>query len=559
MRSVERPGFGRRAFLRSSAGLLACPALGLPEEPPQRPAVGLSREHQDAVNRPRRIVVQYDAWSQLGHDFAQWLDYRFDYIDEPGSQIDSIWWDITALGNATYPSKVLKQLPQAGLKRWRERGIDWVERLVGETKKRKLEVFLSHRISEVELNAEGIGAGWKGKPHPIKQTHPDWVIDTWWKQGLWNLAVPPVREFKLRMLRELAENYDFDGFQLDFARHVPCLPLGRQWELRGHVTEFVRMVRRMLLEVAQKRGRPLLLAARVPCQLHGCRQDGFDIAVWARERLVDILTLGTRSVDCDIEGFRRVTCGRNIKLQPCLDDHHATDAYQYPPIEFFRGVAANWWHQDADSIMTFNWSNAGPELCRKLGSTPGPESQRQAYHEIGSPRTLARRDKMFVVQRRGGYPWAEGYFNRNDDAPLPLQLPVNGEPRSAQVRIGDHLNANAAQVKQVPLRLVVFGARESDRINVALNGAPLSLVETDADWKDRQIFSPAPQPPSGGADHWRINPLQKLLRLDYEVAAASCKLGLNQVTLRLAPRDSQVAADSVKVEKVEVHARYSHG
>ena len=139
-----------------------------------------------------------------------------------------------------------------------------------ETRRRKLEVFWSHRISEVEMNEEGTGAGWENKPHPIKQAHPDWVIKSWWKQGLWNLAVPGVRELKLRILCELEENYDFDGFQLDFARHVPCLPPGRQWELRDHVTEFVRMVRVMLMEVAKRRKWPLLLAARVPCNLEGC-------------------------------------------------------------------------------------------------------------------------------------------------------------------------------------------------------------------------------------------------------------------------------------------------
>ena len=111
---AEKPDFCRRVFLTSSVGLLACPALRLLAQPPERRAVVLSREHFDAVNRQRRIVVQYDAWSQLGHDFEEWLDYRFDYIDEPGAQIDSVWWDVTALGNATYPSKVLEQLPQAG-------------------------------------------------------------------------------------------------------------------------------------------------------------------------------------------------------------------------------------------------------------------------------------------------------------------------------------------------------------------------------------------------------------------------------------------------------------
>ena len=60
-------------------------------------------------------------------------------------------------------------------------------------------------------------------------------------------------------------------------------------------------------------------------------------------------------------------------------------------------------------------------------------------------------DKMFVVQRRGGYPWAEGYFNRNDDAVLPLQLPGDDGVKNLRLRIGDHVSANAQQIKQVVL------------------------------------------------------------------------------------------------------------
>jgi hypothetical protein len=46
------------------------------------------------------------------------------------------------------------------------------------------------------------------------------------------------------------------------------------------------------------------------------------------------------------------------------------------------------------------------------------------------------------------------------------------------------------------------------------------------------------------------------LRLDYEVAPRLCKLGYNQVSLRLEPRD---ATKSVKIEKVELHVRYQGG
>ncbi|MBN1346327.1 MAG: family 10 glycosylhydrolase [Phycisphaerae bacterium] len=546
----------RRTFLKTtSVGLGALLAGRSTTSNGAQPAMALSRQHCDAVNRRRRIVVQYDAHDQLGADFDQWIAYRFDYVDEPGSQIDSLWWDIGALGYAVYPSKVLEPLTHPGLDKWRAQGIDWVERLVAETHRRKLEAFWNHRISEVELNPKtGQGGAWDGWTHPLKQTHPDWVIKTWWKQGLWNLADPGVRRYKLEVLREIAERYPLDGIQVDFARHIPCLPPGRQWELRDGVTELLRMVREMLLEVEKKRGGPFLLAARIPRNLKGCHADGFDIETWARHDLVDILTLGSRTMDVDVEDFRRATAGHNIKLQPCFDDHHTSDAYQYPPIELFRGVFANWWQQGADSVYTFNWSNASPELCKQIGAIPGPESQRQAYHEVGSPETLRLKNKIFPVDRRGGYPWAEGYFNRNDDAQLPVKLAVGGGPAKLRVRIGDPLRALAGSIEQVTLRLVLFGASDGDEIEARLNGETLPVALRDPTWKDRLIFSPKPQPASGGADRIKVNPKQKLLRLEYRVDPRQCHLGENQVSLRL--RKLSSGAVSVAVEKLEVHVTY---
>ncbi len=556
--SIET-GESRRATYVAAmlVGLMILIADELRAAEPASEGIVLSLEHHQAVNRRRRIVVIFDAHTQLGADFDQWLTYRFNYVDEPDSQIDSVWWDVGALGYATYPSKVLEPLRHPGLQKWRDQGIDWIERLVAETRKRKLEVFWNHRISEVEFSASGHGAAWDGAVHPIKRAHPDWVVKTWWKQGLWNLAVPEVRAYKVKLLRELAEDYELDGIQLDFARHIPCLPVGRQWELRGTVTALVRDVRLMLLDVAKRRGRPFLLAARVPRNLTGCRADGFDIETWTREGLVDILTLGSRSLDVDVAAFRRATAGRNVKLQPCFDDHHTSDAYQYPPIELFRGVFGNWWQQGADSVVTFNWSNAVPDLCKKIGDLPGPPSQRRAYREVGSPETLRFRDKVFPVERRGGYPWAEGYLNRNDDAQLPLPLADNGQAVSVQVRVGDPLRAYAGRIDRVTLRLVLFGTSEGDEIAARLNGVPLRLARRDPAWKDKLIFSPRPQPSSGGADRIKVNPKQRLLRLEYAVDPALCRLGENQVTVHIANRRSTTPNARIVLEKLEVHVHYT--
>ncbi|MBN2311447.1 MAG: family 10 glycosylhydrolase [Candidatus Hydrogenedentes bacterium] len=526
--------------------------------PPDTGPVKLSPEHLGALNRRRRIVVQFDAHSELGADFDRWLDYRFDYADEPGSQIDSLWWDIGALGYAVYPSEVLEPFEHEGLMAWRRQGIDWVARLVEESHHRGLETFWHHRISEVETVTSGVGAD-RRNAHPLKKAHPDWVLDTWWEHGLWNLAVPEVRQYKVAVLREVAENYDFDGIQVDFARHIPCLPPGRQWELRDCVTDLMRMLRRTLLDVEAARGRPFLLAAKVPRSIEGCRVDGFDVETWMGEDLVDILTLGTRCMDVDIEGFRLAAAGHPVKLQPCFDDHHTTDAYQHASIEFLRGVFANWWRQGADSVVAFNWSHAAPEVCHAMGARPGPDAQRQAYHEVGSPETLRLKDKVFAVDRRGGYPWAEGYFGRNDWAPLPVELADDGLAERIRIRVADDTAVEADKIDRICLRLILFGATERDTVGAQLNGVDLDRELIDPEWKDKLIRSPKPQPPSGGADSCTIDPQQRLLRIEYRVDPAVCRVGWNHVDVRVEARAGERGQAAVKLEKVEVHVHYKAG
>lgn len=533
--------------------------------------VELSAGHAEAVNRRRRVTVQYDAHGQMGADLSEWLDFRFAYVDQPGAQVDCVCWDIGAGSWAVYPSEVLPRFEHPGLRIWWDQGIDWVAELVRETHQRGLEAFWNHRVSEVDISpTPELEPGHRlmmDQMNPVKREHPDWVIKTWWWQGLWNYACPELREYQLAILREIAQKYDLDGFQLDFARHIPCLPPGRQWELRGEVTQFVGMVRGMLQEIAGKRGRPYLLATRIPETIEGCRADGFDVGTWAREGLVDILTLGTRSMNVDIEAFARETAGCNVKLQPCFDDHHATDGYRFQGIEFLRGVFANWWARGAHGVATFNWANASPEMCEEYitrrwqrGSFNEGEhgAQGQAYREIGSPRSLAGKSKVFAVERRGGYPWAEGYFNHNAGAPLPLTLLDDGSAVCLDLHLSDPVRDLADTVERVALRAVVFGAREGDRFGARLNGVELDCIAEDHGWKDPQILSPAPQPPSGGSGNYPVDPDQRLLRVDFAVPPAACNSGWNRAELRVDARVPYVAQE-IALEKLELHLEYGEG
>ncbi len=552
-----RPALNRRRFLGSAAAA----ALGaIPGETPasELPIARLPEAHREAVaRRKRRIVMQHDVcWVMWNYakmhpegdaPFEPFRDAVFSYADEPGTQIDAIWWDIG--GNAAgsvYPSKVAPVPPHPLVKRWHEGGIDWVAGLVNATRERKLEVFWNHRISEVDVIPGG-GLD-KTQMNPLKAAHPDWVVPaSYWWQGMWNLASPGLREHKTAVLREIATRYDLDGIQIDFARHVPCLPRGRQWELREHVTEFMRMVRAMLLDVAQQRGRPMMLAARVPRSLEGCHVDGFDVTTWAREQLVDVLTLGSRSMDVAVEEYRDAV-GPEVQLQPCFDDHHATDGYRYASSEFLRGVFANHWQRGANSVVTFNWAVGVPAVAKLVGGEIAPLTHQVAFKEIGDPMTLAGKDKFFAVERRGGYPWADGYCNRNDSAPLPTR--VTGSGVTLTIHLSD---APVPSKTTLTLRLVVFGAGADDSCEVLMAGESLDVRERDASWKDAQIFSPKPQPASGGKGDYKVNPKQQLLRLDYDVPSGLWRQGPNEIEVRLLSG----SATSVQLEKLEAHLRHA--
>jgi hypothetical protein len=521
-------------------------------------ANNISSAHQSAVNRRRRMIIQYDAMdpnSLLGTNFEQWLKFRFQYPDDAGSQVDSIIWDVGWGNSAIYPSQVLPANQNKDFGLWRKAGIDFVGRLVEETHQRGLEAIWNHRISEVDISPE-LGLEMK-KRFSVKAKHPDWLLQTWWWQGLWDLTSPGLRAYKVQIIRELAESYDFDGFQIDFSRHVPCLPAGRQWELRDHATQLMRQVRQMLQEVAVKKGKPILLSAKVPETLEGCRVDGFDIAIWAKENLVDFLSLGSRTLDVDVKGYRKMVAGQNIKLYPCLDDHHASDGYKFPPIEVFRGVFSNWLAQGADGVETFNWSNADAVLCKRLKVPAGPKSHRQAYLECGEKKTMAGKDKIFVVERRGGYPWAEGYFNQNLQSPLPAKLANNGRPLTLNIYASESPSSQKDKMAKVSLRLVLFGAFREDEIEANLNGQMLKSGQRDFAWKDGQIFSPNPQPESGRYEIYPIDPNQKLLRMEFHVPAKLLKADNNKVTVRVTKRGIYPLCQNVQVEKAEIHVRYA--
>ena len=241
-----------------------------------------THEHLAARDRPRRMLFNFDVgWGMPefdGSDLRAFADKWFKrFRGHPASQIDTLSWCWGEGGWAPYPgSKVLPVYD--GYRKWIDAGIDPIRVTLNEAKRWGVENWYSYRMN-TENDFVGLD-GWSVLS-PTMKTHPEWLVPTIWPQWkVYNFEIPEVRAYKLGILREAVERFDFDGLELDWrAGGGWALPQGHRWERRRALTEFTRSVRLMTLEEENRQGRPILLVTRVSDCVEGCRLDGFDVAL----------------------------------------------------------------------------------------------------------------------------------------------------------------------------------------------------------------------------------------------------------------------------------------
>ena len=558
--------------------------------------IKLSREHINAVNRTRRIVANHPEDGanyaiMAGLTTTNLMEYEFGFADEDGSQIDGQWWSLNNIfpmksrplvEELTYPlrpaSKIQSMYVSAPepahpvddgaptLKQWAEEGINLAKIYLDETHKRGLECFYSYRLSSYA----------EGEDTQFAKAHPDWMMVDEFGSNTWDFSIPEVRKHKLSIISELANEYDFDGIEIDFARNSLLTSAGNQWENRAIISEFMEEIRSSTLSSETVHGSPMLLAARIPDNILGCRFDGLDIESWVSANLIDILVLGVRSLDLDIEHFRHIVGRKNIKILATLDDHHTSDGYSWPGIEVMRGLATNWWQQGIDGIQTFNWGVASPSLAQRLGfwvaqayidGSPAIPVYQQAYKELGSPDTLYQKDKTFVIQRRGsggsgGSPvenWTtprHTYQNTNMLGELPATLDNNSKIDTLlKLRVGDDLTKHSEFIRSITLKVLLS---DSSTLNLDQNQTIGKAMVTDF-WGVPKLFNSPPRKGIEEIIQVRINnsplpqPGVKEGWLLFTPNPNQLAVGLNLIGVCLVNGGHQY---TLTIEKVELHVKY---
>lgn len=483
------------------------------------------------MKQQAKFIIQLDSYIGAIASIPQdkLIDWLFYCVDKKGVKIDEIFWEGHCFFEQECPCY------NADIyRKFQDNGIDIMERIIDECHKRGIKAYCHHRISEVEILGE----------NELKQKHEDWVIKTWWKDGLWNLASPELQEFKLSYITKIMSRYAFDGICIDFLRHLPCLPVGKQWEYRECATEFMSKLRGNMNAL----GRQVSVGAKLPENGESCRVDGFDVEKWAKNGLVDFVVGGSRTVNPDIDWYKRATKGTSTLVYTCWDAGHVAEGHHNQARDFYRGMLSNWLSKGSDGVVAFNFA-PGPyeELYKLLPPEQilhclGPDYV--DFYNLFSEESSQDKALRFVAERRGGYPFLTGCGGNNVFAPLPASISNGEAPLEIKIDVcGDF------KCRGTALRFVITNANaSSDKFKIFLNGTEIADPVQNYSYRDEQIFWPDPQPEIYTANCLNKNPAP-ILEITARFDAGLIKNGTNTLSIAV---DRGLILDSVKVERAEI-------
>ena len=401
-------------------------------------------------------------------------------------------------------------------------GADCLQVMVAFARKHSKEIFWSMRMNDTH-DAEHR----PNKPYmlfpPLKAEHPDWLVGGPVKRtpfGRWSsvdYGRPEIRDLALRYIEEVCRNYDVDGVELDFFRHLcyfKSVAMGGKaaQNERDMMTDLLRRVRRMTEEVGAARGRPILVAVRVPDSVDYCRDMGFDLPRWLEEGLVDLL-----ATTCYFQlnpWSYSVALGHKhgVPVYPSLSESRVVGQSRFSraSVECYRGRAANAWLAGADGMYLFNFFDVS-------------SSRSPVLRDIGDAKELQFKDKLYFVTVRDGNP--NSYLAGGDRfLSVPILGPGHpktitpGAPLKVNLTIGEDVAAarQAGREPKLECHVQMPLLRRPEQVAVKFNGQVLSGGKLSRGWLDLPLppdcvrrgeneveIAMGPQPPARD-DEWDI-------------------------------------------------------
>lgn len=340
---------------------------------------------KQTAHRKRRIIMNND-----GNDFnnatpeepktpENFLSKRTTPL--VGSQVDAIFYGTGTFNYYTHKSEEteLKKTEKAAARYVHElidHGTDSLEVMTNFCHEHNMECFWSMRMNDNhDSTRDYILPQWKrDNPELLMGRKGDEFPYIYRKWSMVDYGKQEVRDKVFRILEDVATRYDIDGLEYDFFRHPgffrpQFMGMSVTDEHRDMMTNLLHRVREMADEVGRKRGKPILIACRLPDSVEFCRAIGLDLERWLQEDLIDIIT------GCGyfkLEPWENwVTLGKKYEVPTyaCLVRRRIIEKEMDADtdIKYWRGEALNAWKAGIDGIYTFNRFNPNDPIFRELG------------------------------------------------------------------------------------------------------------------------------------------------------------------------------------------------
>ena len=406
-----------------------------------------------------------------------------------------------------------------------DQGHDSLSLVVGFCRAHGIEVFWSARMNDMHDN-------WEPRMMTaFKRNHPELRL---WREGDYGRpgdgTVEPhmyaaamdygreeVRRRQFDTILDVCERYDVDGIELDFMRE----PVYFRPNMEGRpaeaehlelMTSFVRRLRGAADAIGQKRGKPILLSARVPNLLDRCRYIGLDVERWMGENLLDMLipSLEFTPFTGDISAIAALAHARGVPVYACIGGGVGG-------VDGWAAATTNALAGGADGIATFN--NFAPRF--------------PAWRVIGDAAKRREADKVYALDSfRKIMSTHEHVIDRRGLLPVTL---ASGAATELALPVREDLKARSGKTA-LTLFMTIEGCAFGDRVELHMNGTPLK--------SDLSVATQGIAPRAVGTNTYAA---------DVNLAAMVC--GENRVSVLVAAIEPRSAAPVLSDVRLHVRGR----
>lgn len=330
-----------------------------------------------------------------------------------------------------------------------EAGVDWLAEAAKACRRRGVSPWVSIRMNDMHGQKNFEGSYFNApllRQKEMRLRHSAYSPTMWiptYREGL-NYARPEVRAFMFAQIKEVVEDYDYEGLELDWWRNALCCEPNATPETVEMMNAWFREVRALTGRRAMQTGRPYPFGFRMPGRLEALKSIGIDVVTLCREGTLDFICpshFWRTSWDMPHDELRRQV-GERVAIYGVIEDGVNRMAAAAPTIpltrdmryisashEMMRANAAGKLVLGADGIECYNF------FCTDQAKIPGVISDYTTLRDLHRLDRLRGQPKHYAFSDQGS-PFVQIPFEGIPQLPVVLErgwirsfrLPMCAEP-----------------------------------------------------------------------------------------------------------------------------------